>query len=139
MRVNPAKTQIVCVSAASAAEVQSYIWIDGKKVKSQEELKVLGFHFGRRPNIHTHLKKLLMKFRRRAWILRNLKKAKVSREDLVRLYLVLVVPVLDYCLLFIVTKGFPRTEGVDTKENELSQEPLDESLRHYTIQAHVYP
>ena len=42
-----------------------------------------------------------------------------------------------YCLLF--TKGFPRAEGVDTEENELSQEPLDEPLRHYTIQVHVHP
>ena len=34
------------------------------------------------------------------------------------------------------TLGFPRTEGVDTHENEFSQEPLGKPLRHYTILAH---
>ena len=44
-----------------------------------------------------------------------------------------------YCLLFIVTIGFPQAEGVHTEENEFSQEPLDEPLRHYTKQVHVNP
>ena len=37
-----------------------------------------------------------MKFRRRVWILRHLKKALIPTKDLINLYKALILPVLDY-------------------------------------------
>ena len=37
-----------------------------------------------------------LKFRQRVWVLRHLKKADIPEDDLVQLYLSLVLPVADY-------------------------------------------
>ena len=52
--------------------------------------------FGRKADISSQITSISLKFRRRVWVLRHLKKAGIPQSDLIRLYLSLVQPVLDY-------------------------------------------
>ena len=67
------------------------------RVTSGESLKILGFHFGEQPGVEPQVKKIIEKFRKRAWIIRNLKRSGLPREDLLFFYKTLVRPVLDFC------------------------------------------
>ena len=96
MSVNQKKTQILCMSPAISCDVQAYIKAgDGTKIFSQDSLKQLGFFFGKRPNADEHVGRLIAKFRRRIWLLRHLKRARITKEDLVALYKCFLLPVLD--------------------------------------------
>ena len=55
MKVNPTKTQMLCINAAINAEVKSFIRCKGKSISSRNELKVLEFTFGHHPNVETHV------------------------------------------------------------------------------------
>ena len=90
------KTVQACISAALHANVDSYIKIDQTIIRSQPTMKILGFIFGSRPTIDAQFDAISLKFRRRVWILRHLKKSGVPTKDLIKLYQSLVLPVLDY-------------------------------------------
>ena len=97
LHVNPKKTQLVCVTSAIGSTPTAYIELPtGERIKSQESLKVLGFHIGSTPGMAEQVKHLQKCYRGRAWIIRNLKRAGLSKKDLVDMYKTLVRPVLDY-------------------------------------------
>ena len=97
MRVNSAKTQLLCISGSTSAIVRSYIRTEcGQEIKSAPELKILGFWFGPRPNVAIHVTKLAEKFRARLWSLRHLKRSGMSPSDLLFIYLSILRPVLDF-------------------------------------------
>ena len=102
MTVNDKKTQVLCISS-SVASVGELLHKtnDGSKICGQESLKQLGFLFGRKPNADSHIAELISKYRRRIWIIRHLKEARVPRDDLVALYKCFLLPVLDHsCIVY---------------------------------------
>ena len=60
-------------------------------------MKILGFNFSQLPTIEFHLQYMFKKFRKRLWLLRNLKKARADSKDLVDCYCCFLRSVLDYC------------------------------------------
>ena len=65
MKVNTAKTAMLCMSDASSYEAASYInGANGERISSGDSLKVLGFHFSKRPTVHAHVEALRKRFRR---------------------------------------------------------------------------
>ena len=46
MRVNVAKTQVLCISASASSTVDSYINTPGTSITSRKTLQILGFWFG---------------------------------------------------------------------------------------------
>ena len=66
-------------------------------VCSGDSLKVLGFHFSRRPTVHAHVEALRKRFRRQYWILFHLRKAGFSEEELSKVYRTIILPTADYC------------------------------------------
>ena len=97
MRVNESKTQLLCLSTSIDNEVTSYIRTStGQKIESGSSLKILGFCFDRCPGVECHVQDLERKIRKRTWIIRNLKKAGLSKKDMISCYFSLVHPVLDY-------------------------------------------
>ena len=46
MKMNALKTQLLCISTSINYEVRSFIYIDGHKITSGDEMKLLGFYFG---------------------------------------------------------------------------------------------
>ena len=99
MSVNAQKTQMLCVSSSLHANNETYISVGletKQRITNTNHLKILGFIFGNKPDISAQYDSMLLKFRRRVWVLRHLKKAKISDGDLLKLYQSLVLPVLDY-------------------------------------------
>ena len=96
MCINPTKTQLLCISADIDCNTESYLDIAGKRVRSEEEMKILGFWFDGRPSVHCHVEKLLDKARGRLWFLRKVKRSGLKSEDLLKTYLTMIRPILDY-------------------------------------------
>ena len=63
MRVNESNTQMLCISAASASDVKTYVNTKNSRIESDTSLKILGFWFGEKPGVELHVSKLEMKFR----------------------------------------------------------------------------
>ena len=98
MKVNEKKTQLLCLTATVNSTVSSYIRLEsGQKISSQGTLKQLGFHFSKRPCAKEHVRQTALKFRKRLWFLRHLKKAGVSHDDLVlHVYRCFLLPIIDF-------------------------------------------
>ena len=67
------------------------------KIKSSETMKILGFVFGSRPTADAHIASIKTKFRRRLWLLRNLKRSNLNSKDLTDAYTCFLRPILEYC------------------------------------------
>ena len=99
LRVNGDKTQMVCVSSSVTMDINTFIKNSksNSKVLSGPEMKILGFFFGSIPMVELHLSTLQSKFRKRLWLLRNLKHARATKKDLVGAFCCFIRPVLEYC------------------------------------------
>ena len=95
MKVNAAKTQMVCISS-SHDDVKSYMNIDGKRMLSAPTLKILGFTFSNRPTAHAHINLTLTKLRRRLWMLTHLRHAGMHTNSLLNMYFSLIRSVADF-------------------------------------------
>ena len=63
MRVNNKKTQLLCISPQVDQEQKTFIETpDGSKIESGDRLKILGFHFGPKPNVDAHVDALIRNF-----------------------------------------------------------------------------
>ena len=97
MKVNDDKTQLLCINAVTARQVEVYFKLpNGQKIKGQTSLKQLGFTFGQKPNMDEHCAAMALKFRRRLWYLRHLKSAGIPGEDLLAIYKCFLLSILDY-------------------------------------------
>ena len=97
MKINVAKTNMLCITVAKNAIINSFINLPAcGPIVGDQELKMLGFHFGHRPTAEVHIEKTRVKFLRKLWILRHLKNANTSKEDLCKIYSVYLWPVLEY-------------------------------------------
>ena len=117
MKVNSTKTQLLCVSGNHSCTVKAYIRTDDEEIVSGDELKILGFWFGPKPNVNVHVEKMLAKFRARLWSLRHLKRAGMSSADLLLVFVTVLRPVLD----FAAPVYHPLLTVCQTKDIELLQ------------------
>ena len=82
MKVNENKTQLLCISASNESTVSFYIkLLDGSRIQSGDDLKILGFYFDSKPSVAYHIEKL---------------RAGLSCDDLVKCFNTLVCPILEY-------------------------------------------
>ena len=97
--VNAKKTQMVCVNATITNNLDTYIRnpVDKSRISGGKELKILGFYFDNRPTVDRHVEEIEKKFRRRVWLLRNLKRAKIDNNELVSAYCSFIRPVIEFC------------------------------------------
>ena len=98
MKVNEAKTQLLCISASND-DVHSFINTNGSRIESMPELKILGFWFSRRPGVSKQVSIMQAKFRSRLWMLWRLKNSGMQTCDLLYIYIKksVICPVLDFC------------------------------------------
>ena len=100
MRVNQKKTQLLCISAAVNENISSYIrpLTNGsvQETSSGRNLKILGFWFNERPTVHLHIKIMSEKFRAKLWSLRQLKLVGISSADLLKVYLTVIRPIIEF-------------------------------------------
>ena len=99
MKVNTAKTGMLCVSDSLNYKTQAYIEdASGGRGESGEKLKVLGWHFSSRPTVEAHIQALKKRFRERYWVLRHLKHNGFDTADLLKVYVSMLTPVADYMM-----------------------------------------
>ena len=98
MKVNEAKTMMLCVSDSKTYKASAYIETsDWGIVSSADELKILGMHFSNRPDVGLQVDSICKKFRARIWTLRHLFHRGFSQEDLLKVYKSTILPCHDYC------------------------------------------
>ena len=92
MRLNEKKTVLLCISAATSFVPNTYINTGDGPILSGKSLKLLVFTFTQWPNCNEQIHLLRKKVRGRAWLIRRLKRAKMSQPDLNKMYVSLVRP-----------------------------------------------
>ena len=98
MKVNAAKTMMLCVSDSRTYEASAFFEDAlGAKVVSQDSLKILGVHFSKRPDMSAQVQSICRKFRSRIWILRHLHHNGFDESELLRVYKSIILPCHDYC------------------------------------------
>ena len=98
MRVNNKKTHILCFSPQNGFDMNVSITLGGSEVvKSENEMRLLGFYFSGEPNANRHVEEIKKKFRSRYWSLVHLRRANIKGQHLFRLYTVFVRPVIEFC------------------------------------------
>ena len=96
MVVNNMKTQLLCISTAINYDLRSFIGLQDGPRFSSDQLKVVGFTFGRRPGASEHIANLRKSYGARAWTIRHLKRAGIEEETLVKIYCELVRQIFEY-------------------------------------------
>ena len=96
MLVNPKKTKLICLSAATHSEVSSYIPVEGERINSTDKMIVLGYCFGSRPTQSAHIELILSKFCSRSWLFRHLKQSGIPNKDIVSVYTATIRSVIEY-------------------------------------------
>ena len=96
MRINAGKTQLICISGDNGKKVTSYVDLKGDRIESVDELRLLGFWFGTRPGVETHVRHLVAKFRAKLWSLRHLRRSCVPADDMLFIYKTVLRPVIDF-------------------------------------------
>ena len=98
MVVNKGKTKIICISDAQSYKAKAYLVdSDGQRLDSGGLMKVLGFHLDSRPSVHAHVEALKIRMRDTSWVLRHLKLAGFTQDELTTVYRTVIRPVPDYC------------------------------------------
>ena len=90
---------MVCLAGNNMTEITTFIRESGsnQRVKSGEDMKILGFHFNCKPSPDFHIDCMTKRIKKRMWLLRNLKSAKATKKDVTDSYCCFIRPVLDYC------------------------------------------
>ena len=96
MKINERKTQLLCMSQAINYEVNSFINIGGERIWGGEELKILGFHIGKRGDMGPHVKPMKKQFAAAVWMLRHLRRARLDERRLTAVYVSMIRSVLEY-------------------------------------------
>ena len=87
MKVNTAKTSMVCISGPQSYEARSHIFnLEGERIGSTGHMKVLGFHFSGTPTVQAHLDILSKRMKKNYWVVYHLKKAGFSQDKLAKVY-----------------------------------------------------
>ena len=86
MKVNIEKTQMLVISGATSYEPCAFIEAqDGSVIESsRDRIKVLGFYLDGTPSVAAHIDEVVMKVRRRLWVLRHLKSYGFNSVELVK-------------------------------------------------------
>ena len=76
MKVNGAKTTMLCMSGAVSYQARAHIYgRDGDRVESGSAMKILGFPLSDRPGVHAHVAVLTKRMRKQYWVLYHLQRA----------------------------------------------------------------
>ena len=96
MKINAAKTSLVCISAATSFESRVRLELDGQTVRGQDQMKILGVTLDRDCTFRSHVDNLQRRLRARTWALSRLRKKGLSTDRLLRAYKCLIRPTVEY-------------------------------------------
>ena len=91
------KTSLLCISRDRTTINKAVVKTsDGEVVCSTYEMKMLGFYLNDQCTAERHVVEMEVKFHKKPWILRKLKKAGASYSDMIIAYKSMIRPVLEY-------------------------------------------
>ena len=97
MKINKKKTQLLVMSPPNGCDTSASIVVEGQTVEAIDALKLVGFTFGMAPGAGEHYKVLRSKFRRKVWMLYNLRRAGFKGRQLYRLNCCYLWSIIKYC------------------------------------------
>ena len=97
MIINCKKTQLLLMSPANGCKTVACVPTPEGAVHTVDKLKLFGFMFGSSPDVSSHVRRLVDKFRVKVWLLFHLREAGIKEGRLFQLYCVYVRSVLEYC------------------------------------------
>ena len=98
MKANTDKTNLLCISdAMSYKAVAHFFSMEGRKLTSAKELKILGFRFSQKPTCEAQVNAIKRSFRGRYWLIIHMKQHHYTEEELVRAYQSIIRPIAEYC------------------------------------------
>ena len=95
MQVNADKTQLLCIRGGGE-DLRTYIRTEEGRLTSGERLKILGFSFGRTPDVSVNTSELINRFNSNMWALQHLKRSGMANADLLHIYKVTIRPAIEY-------------------------------------------
>ena len=96
MRIDVAKTSLMCISAASSFSPRVKVSVQGEEIKGMSKLKILGVTLDQDCTFGSHIESLRNKIRKRTWALAKLRRRGLGEDKLVRAYSTLIRPVVEY-------------------------------------------
>ena len=122
LKINPDKTQLLCITPNNSIQVKSFISLNERKVESKSSLKILGFMFNESPTPLAHVEYIVGKYYNTAWSIFHLKKSGMSERVLVDVFKSMVRPVLEYGANVICSM-------LTEEENEILEQCQRKALR----------
>ena len=96
MRINPAKSKEMIVSFAKEKPTVPNIIIDGMNIERVQTCTLLGITLNEDLTWHDHIEKVYKKASQRLFFVAQLRKSRMSGNELVTVYISLVRPILEY-------------------------------------------
>lgn len=96
MKINPSKTKEMLVHYMKNPPDVPNINVQGQRVERVKECKLLGVYLNDKLNWNTHVDKIYRKASQRVHFINCLKRTKMSNNELVKVYVALVRPLLEY-------------------------------------------
>ena len=96
LKINEQKTQLLSISNAKYDTVAWKSQKDGSPIYLENTLKLLGFQFSNKPEVHTQIDYLINRAASRSFVIRRLAGVKVDKTRLTRIYTSIVRSVLEY-------------------------------------------
>ena len=97
MKINGSKTQLLAIGTNNGCNTVASIRINGEKITSGKQMKLVGFNFGSSPDVSAHIDGIKKAFRRKIWLLYHLRNAGMKGKKLFQLYCCYVRSVIEYC------------------------------------------
>ena len=94
LKINTDKTQLLAISA-NREKTSVWIQAEGEEIQSRDSLKLLGFHFGSKPDVSHQVAHIKRRAMTRFFVLRYYS-AFMPGSDLRKLYCGLVCSVIEY-------------------------------------------
>ena len=119
MKVNKAKTQLICISSNRTSIMDSYIMCDGRPLYSQNSIKMLGFILDSNAGMTAHINHIKRCVSARLWMIIHLKRVGIKNDQLTKIYLTIIRPIIEYaCQLYhhmITAKQSSILEGLQRR------------------------
>ena len=96
MRINTLKTKEMIISFCRDPVVLPYINIDGAAIERVSQVKVIGVTLSSDLSWNSHVDGIVAKARKRVFLIYQLKRSGIGQRDLVRIYISVIRPVVEY-------------------------------------------
>ena len=98
MVINALKTHCLCISDLKSYVPRAFITDgEGNTINSQDSIKILGFTFSSAPDMSAQVEEIRKGLTARIWALRHLGHRGLGKEDLLKVYKSILLPIHDYC------------------------------------------